>query len=29
MHPAAIRQLPQGYMAVDYARLGLDLKQVA
>jgi hypothetical protein len=29
MHPTAIRHLPQGYMAVDYARLGLDLKQVA
>ena len=29
MHPTAIRHLPQGYMAVDYARLGVDLKQVA
>ena len=29
MHPAAIRPLPMGYKAVDYARLGLELKRVA
>ncbi len=29
MHPGAIRQLPHGYKAVDYARLGLPFKRVA
>lgn len=29
MHPGAIRALPMGYKAVDYARLGLELKRVA
>lgn len=29
MHPGAIRALPGGYKAVDYARLGLEMKRVA
>lgn len=29
MHASAIRPLPYGYKAVDYARLGLELKRVA
>lgn len=29
MHASAIRMLPQGYKAVDYAKLGLELKRVA
>lgn len=29
MHPGAIRKLPYGYMAVDYARLGLQMRRVA
>lgn len=29
MHPAAIRALPYGYKAVNYARLGLEMKRVA
>lgn len=29
MHPGAIRRLPMGYKAVDYAKLGLKLKRVA
>lgn len=29
MHPGAIKSLPYGYKAVNYARLGLELKRVA
>jgi hypothetical protein len=29
LHPGAIRPLPMGYKAVDYGRLGLELKRVA
>jgi hypothetical protein len=29
MHPGAIRKLPYGYMAVDYAKLGLEMRRVA
>ena len=29
MHPGAIRALPFGYKAVDYSKLGLELKRVA
>lgn len=29
MHPGAIRALPEGYKAVNYRKLGLDLKRVA
>ncbi len=29
MHPNAIRNLPYGYMAVDYAKLGLTMRRVA
>ena len=29
MHPGAIRALPMGYKAVDYGRLGLELRRVA
>ncbi len=29
MHPGAVRTLAMGYKAVDYARLGLQLKRVA
>lgn len=29
MHPGAIKALPMGYKAVDYAKLGLELKRVA
>ena len=29
MHPGAIRQLPGGYKAVDYGRLGLKMQRVA
>jgi hypothetical protein len=29
MHPGAVRALPMGYKAVDYARLGLEMKRVA
>lgn len=29
MHPGAIRQLPGGYKAVDYGRLGLTMQRVA
>jgi hypothetical protein len=29
MHPGAIRALPHGYKAVDYRKLGLELKRVA
>ncbi len=29
MHPNAIKPLPMGYKAVDYARLGLQMKRVA
>ena len=29
MHPGAIKPLPQGYMAVDYAKLGLEMRRVA
>lgn len=29
MHPGAIRALPMGYKAVNYAKLGLELKRVA
>jgi hypothetical protein len=29
MHPGAIRRLPLGYKAVDYRRLGLEMKRVA
>jgi Chaperone of endosialidase len=29
MHPGAIRALPYGYKAVDYAKLGLEMKRVA
>jgi hypothetical protein len=28
MHPGAIKPLPYGYKAVDYARLGLEMKRV-
>jgi Chaperone of endosialidase len=28
MHPGAIRALPEGYKAVDYAKLGLSLRRV-
>lgn len=28
MHPAAIKPLPHGYKAVDYAKLGLELRRV-
>lgn len=28
MHPGAIRPLPMGYKAVDYAKLGLSLRRV-
>ncbi len=28
MHPGAIKPLPDGYKAVDYAKLGLDLRRV-
>ena len=29
MHPGAIKTLPHGYMAVDYAKLGLQMRRVA
>lgn len=29
MHPGAVRALPKGFKAVDYARLGLELRRVA
>lgn len=29
MHASAIKRLPMGYKAVDYAKLGLELKRVA
>lgn len=29
MHPGAIRPLPYGYKAVDYRKLGLEMKRVA
>ncbi|OYX26895.1 MAG: hypothetical protein B7Z10_01825 [Rhodobacterales bacterium 32-66-7] len=29
MHPGAIKSLPYGYKAVDYAKLGLKLRRVA
>lgn len=29
MHPGAIKTLPYGYMAVDYAKLGLQMRRVA
>jgi hypothetical protein len=29
MHPSAIKMLPYGYKAVNYAKLGLELKRVA
>ena len=29
LHPGAARALPRGFKAVDYARLGLELKRVA
>lgn len=29
MHPGAVRTLPYGYKAVDYAKLGLELRRVA
>lgn len=29
MHPGAIRVLPYGYKAVNYAKLGLEMRQVA
>lgn len=29
LHPGAIRRLPMGYKAVDYGKLGLELKRVA
>lgn len=29
MHPGAIRGLPMGFKAVDYGRLGLELRRVA
>lgn len=29
MHPTAVRRLPYGYKAVDYAKLGLRLRRVA
>ncbi|MFN4201956.1 MAG: tail fiber domain-containing protein [Tabrizicola sp.] len=29
MHPGAIKALPMGYKAVNYAKLGLELKRVA
>jgi Chaperone of endosialidase len=29
MHPGAIRALPHGYKAVDYGKLGLEMKRVA
>jgi hypothetical protein len=29
MHPGAIRRLPHGYKAVDYRKLGLEMKRVA
>jgi Chaperone of endosialidase len=29
LHPGAIKPLPYGYKAVNYARLGLELKRVA
>jgi hypothetical protein len=29
MHPSAIRALPYGYKAVDYAKLGLEMRRVA
>lgn len=29
MHPGAIRALPMGYKAVDYRKLGLEMKRVA
>jgi hypothetical protein len=29
MHPSAIRALPYGYKAVNYAKLGLEMRRVA
>lgn len=29
MHPGAIKALPMGYKAVNYAKLGLEMKRVA
>ena len=29
MHPGAVRVLPTGYKAVDYRKLGLEMKRVA
>ena len=29
MHPGSIKSLPQGYMAVDYAKLSLEMRRVA
>ena len=29
LHPSAIKTLPYGYMAVDYAKLGLQMRRVA
>ena len=29
LHPGAIKALPYGYMAVDYAKLGLQMRRVA
>ena len=29
MHPGAIKALPYGYMSVDYAKLGLQMRRVA
>jgi len=29
MHPGAVRTLPLGYKAVDYAKLGLEMRRVA
>jgi len=29
MHPGAVRTLPYGFKAVDYAKLGLELRRVA
>ena len=29
LHPGAIKPLPHGYMAVDYAKLGLEMRRIA
>lgn len=29
MHPGAVRTLPQGYLAVNHAKLGIEMRRVA